>query len=241
MDWGDIRAHKDGAVEISISPEDISSVTGAYLAVFCPVGDQGSYYLLCTDSDVAIGVDGTLRAVPEDSYMGMKGQVLCLIETMNLEAYTEYMAPVLYNGELCTLRIGFDEEHEDGQILSATPAGLSSEAAKQIYELKEGDRMIPLYPVECMEDAEEAGEAAAEPEDSASAASDVPGCLPDSRYYTDSYYMGTEFYIEEPDDMLLETVPISGDGYLYGFMLTDVRQHIYYTDFIGMEAEDAGS
>lgn len=266
VDWGDIRAHKDGAVEISISPEDISSVTGAYLAVFCPVGDQGSYYLLCTDSDVAIGVDGTLRAVPEDSYMGMKGQVLCLIETMNLEAYTEYMAPVLYNGELCTLRIGFDEEHEDGQILSVTPAGLSSEAAKQIYELKEGDRMIPLYPVECMEDAEEAGEAAAEPgealdgsgealaesgeaaaepEDSASAASDVPGCLPgclpDSRYYTDSYYMGTEFYIEEPDDMLLETVPISGDGYLYGFMLTDVRQHIYYTDFIGMEAEDAGS
>ena len=129
-------------------------------------------------------------------------------------------------------------------------------------QLKEGDRMIPLYPVECMEDAEEAGEAAAEPgealaesgeavdgsgeaaaepEDSASAASDVPGCLPDSRYYTDSYYMGTEFYIEEPDDMLLETVPISGDGYLYGFMLTDVRQHIYYTDFIGMEAEDAGS
>ena len=74
---------------------------------------------------------------------------------MNLDAYTEYMAPVLYNGELCTMRIGFDEEHEDGQILSVTPAGQTSEAAKQIYELKEGDRVTPLYLVEHMEDVEE--------------------------------------------------------------------------------------
>lgn len=138
VEWGNISAHKDGTVEISIAPEDASDVTGAYLAVFCPAGDDENYYLLCTDSDVDIGVDGTLRAAPEDSYMGMKGQVLCLIETMNLDAYTEYMAPVLYNGELCTMRIGFDEEHEDGQILSVTPAGQTSEAAKQIYELKEG-------------------------------------------------------------------------------------------------------
>ena len=152
VEWGDINAHKDGTVEISIAPEDVSDVTGAYLAVFCPVGDDGNYYLLCTDSDVDIGVDGTLRAAPENSYMGMKGQVLCLIETMNLDAYTEYMAPVLYNGELCTMRIGFDEEHEDGQVLSVTPAGQTSEAAKQIYELKEGDRVTPLYLVERMED-----------------------------------------------------------------------------------------
>ena len=63
----------------------------------------------------------------------------------------------------------------------------------------------------------------------------------EDRYYTDSYYMGTEFYIEEPDDMLLETVPVSGDGYFYGFMLMDVRQNIYYTDFTGIETEDTGS
>ncbi len=163
--------------------------------------------------------------------MGMKGQVLCLIETMNLDAYTEYMAPVLYNGELCTMRIGFDEEHEDGQILSVTPAGQTSEAAKQIYELKEGDRVTPLYLVERMEDVGEA------PGNTGNAS----GQIMEDRYYTDSYYMGTEFYIEEPDDMLLEAVPASGDGYLYGFMLMDVRQNIYYTDFIGMGTEDNGS
>ena len=231
VEWGNISAHKDGTVEISIAPEDASDVTGAYLAVFCPAGDDEYYYLLCTDSDVDIGVDGTLRAVPEDSYMGTKGQVLCLIETMNLDAYTEYMAPVLYNGELCTMRIGFDEEHEDGQILSVTPAGQTSEAAKQIYELKEGDRVTPLYLVERMEDVGEA------PGNTGNAA----GQIMEDRYYTDSYYMGTEFYIEEPDDMLLEAVPASGDGYLYGFMLMDVRQNIYYTDFIGMGTEDNGS
>ena len=231
VEWGNISAHKDGTVEISIAPEDASDVTGAYLAVFCPAGDDEYYYLLCTDSDVDIGVDGTLRAAPEDSYMGMKGQVLCLIETMNLDAYTEYMAPVLYNGELCTMRIGFDEEHEDGQILSVTPAGQTSEAAKQIYELKEGDRVTPLYLVERMEDVGEA------PGNTGNAA----GQIMEDRYYTDSYYMGTEFYIEEPDDMLLEAVPASGDGYLYGFMLMDVRQNIYYTDFIGMGTEDNGS
>ncbi len=231
VEWGNISAHKDGTVEISIAPEDASDVTGAYLAVFCPAGDDENYYLLCTDSDVDIGVDGTLRAAPEDSYMGMKGQVLCLIETMNLDAYTEYMAPVLYNGELCTMRIGFDEEHEDGQILSVTPAGQTSEAAKQIYELKEGDRVNPLYLVERMEDVGEA------PGNTGNAS----GQIMEDRYYTDSYYMGTEFYIEEPDDMLLEAVPASGDGYLYGFMLMDVRQNIYYTDFIGMGTEDNGS
>ena len=231
VEWGNISAHKDGTVEISIAPEDASDVTGAYLAVFCPAGDDEYYYLLCTDSDVDIGVDGTLRAAPEDSYMGMKGQVLCLIETMNLDAYTEYMAPVLYNGELCTMRIGFDEEHEDGQILSVTPTGQTSEAAKQIYELKEGDRVTPLYLVERMEDVGEA------PGNTGNAA----GQIMEDRYYTDSYYMGTEFYIEEPDDMLLEAVPASGDGYLYGFMLMDVRQNIYYTDFIGMGTEDNGS
>ena len=53
------------------------------------------------------------------------------------------------------MRIGFDEEHEDGQVLSVTPAGQTSEAAKQIYELKEGDRVTPLYLVEHMEDVEE--------------------------------------------------------------------------------------
>lgn len=231
VEWGNISAHKDGTVEISIAPEDASDVTGAYLAVFCPAGDDENYYLLCTDSDVDIGVDGTLRAAPEDSYMGMKGQVLCLIETMNLDAYTEYMAPVLYNGELCTMRIGFDEEHENGQILSVTPAGQTSEAAKQIYELKEGDRVTPLYLVERMEDVGEA------PGNTGNAS----GQIMEDRYYTDSYYMGTEFYIEEPDDMLLEAVPASGDGYLYGFMLMDVRQNIYYTDFIGMGTEDNGS
>lgn len=247
VEWGNISAHKDGTVEISIAPEDVSDVTGAYLAVFCPAGDDENYYLLCTDSDVDIGVDGTLRAAPEDSYMGMKGQVLCLIETMNLDAYTEYMAPVLYNGELCTMRIGFDEEHEDGQILSVTPAGQTSEAAKQIYELKEGDRVTPLYLVESMEDVEEesGGETRDDTRDdtgdSLSDTSNASGQIPEDRYYTDSYYMGTEFYIEEPDDMLLETVPASGDGYLYGFMLMDVRQNIYYTDFIGMGAEDTGS
>ena len=303
VEWGNINAHKDGTVEISIAPEDVSDVTGAYLAVFCPVGDDGNYYLLCTDSDVDIGVDGTLRAAPENSYMGMKGQVLCLIETMNLDAYTEYMAPVLYNGELCTMRIGFDEEHEDGQILSMTPAGQTSEAAKQIYELKEGDRVTPLYLLEHMEDVEEEAvdeakdEANDEAKDEANdeakneakdgikdgtqngakdetidGAKDEtkdeagdetkdeirdetgntagsshgetghnPDQITEDRYYTDSYYMGTEFYIEEPDDMLLETVPVSGDGYFYGFMLMDVRQNIYYTDFTGIETEDTGS
>ena len=193
------------------------------------------------------------------------------------------------------MRIGFDEEHEDGQVLSVTPAGQTSEAAKQIYELKEGDRVTPLYLVEHMEDVEEEpvdgakdrakdeakdeakneakdggknetkngvqngakdetkDEAGDETKDeirdetgnTAGSSHGETGHNPDQitedRYYTDSYYMGTEFYIEEPDDMLLETVPVSGDGYFYGFMLMDVRQNIYYTDFTGMETEDTGS
>ena len=156
-----------------------------------------------------------------------------------------------------------------------TPAGQTSEAAKQIYELKEGDRVTPLYLVEHMEDVEEEpvdeakdgakdetidgakdetkDEAGDETKDeirdetgdtagsSHGETSHNPDQITEDRYYTDSYYMGTEFYIEEPDDMLLETVPVSGDGYFYGFMLMDVRQNIYYTDFTGIETEDTGS
>ena len=165
------------------------------------------------------------------------------------------------------MRIGFDEEHEDGQILSVTPAGQTSEAAKQIYELKEGDRVTPLYLVEHMEDVEEEPVDGAEDEakdETQNEAGDEtkdeirdetvntagsshgetdhnPDQITEDRYYTDSYYMGTEFYIEEPDDMLFEIVPVSGDGYFYGFMLMDVRQNIYDTDFTGIETEDTGT
>lgn len=247
LEWGDIGIKGNGAVEIGIASQDIPSVAGAYLAVFCPVGDDMTYYLLCTDSDVSIGVDGVLSGVPETGYMGLKGEILCLMETMNLEEYTEYMAPVLYNGELCTMRIGFDEEHEDGQILSLTPAGQGAETAKKVYELKEGDALVPLYPIEEMEieemeieeiEIEEmaieemAIEEAMEGENVPVPVESVSGSIPQDRIYDDTYYMGTEFFIEEPEDMLLETVPAHGDGYLYGFMLVDVRQNIYYTDFI---------
>lgn len=225
LEWGGIGVKENGAVEIGIAPQDIPSVSGAYLTVFCPVGDEVTYYLLCTDSDVSIGVDGILSGVPETGYMGLKGEILCLMETMNLDDYTEYMAPVLYNEELCTMRIGFDGERENGQILSLTPAGQGAETAKKVYELKVGDALVPLYPIEEMEDASEG-------EDVPVPVTSVSGNTLEDLIYDNAYYMGTEFSIEEPEDMLLEMVPVNGDGYLYGFMLTDVRQNIYYTDFI---------
>lgn len=157
--------------------------------------------------------------------MGLKGEMLCLMETINLDNYTEYMAPVLYNEELCTMRIGFDEEHEDGQILSLTPAGQGAETTKKIYELKIGDALVPLYPIEEVEDA-------SEEENMPVPVISVSGNTSEDLIYDNAYYMGREISIEKSEDMLLEMVPVNGDGYLYGFMLTDVRQNIYYTDFI---------
>lgn len=216
--WENVENGKDGTVCLEISPEELTEVAGAYLAVFCDSGKGTDYYMLSTDSDVEIRADGKLQAVPEKSYPGLKGEILCLIETINLESYTEYMAPILYNGRLCTMEISFDDEHEDGEIRSIVPVENSRQGTKEVYTLKEGDRICPLYPFAAMEEASETSQTENMPAD---AEIDLDK----------HYYRGKEIVMETPEDMRLELVEPETDRCVYGYMLVDLRQKIYFTEF----------
>lgn len=200
LEWSEPARKKD-EIRMEVDPDQIDEITAAYLTTFRVSGD-GVSYLLSTDSDVKINRKGSLRATPEDTYWGLGGQTLCLIETVNTDQYTEYRSPVLYNGELCMVYLGFDEDNPDGIIQTIAPAGVT----KQQYEIREGDEIVPLYP---LVDAVEGNE----------------------NVYDNSYYMGKKIQIGnlERGDALLEQIAVDTDTCSFGFLIQDTRQQLYYT------------
>lgn len=201
MEWR-TPSRKKKEIRLETTPDQIKEIAGAYLTVFCK-SEDGISYLLSTDSDVTINRNGFLKAEPQETYWGLKGQVLCLIEMMNTDQYTEYHAPVLYNDELCTIHIGFDEEHPDGVIQTIVPAGVT----KKEYELKAGDVIVPLYPLE--EETENR-----------------------EKVFNDTYYMGEQVLIEdlERGDEELEQIHVDPEQCTFGFLLQDTRQQLYFVD-----------
>lgn len=201
MEWRSPTREKN-AICLETTPDQIEEISSAYLTVFGET-EEGTSYLLSTDSDVTINRNGFLKATPADTYWGLKGEVLCLVEIMNTDQYTEYRAPILYNGELCTMHIGFEEEHPDGVIQTVVPVGV----AKREYELKEGDVIVPLYPLEDAAENEE-------------------------RVFQDSYYMGETLFIEdlERGDAALEQITVDMKSCSFGFLIQDTKQSTYFID-----------
>lgn len=202
MEWRTPSINKK-KIRLKVEADQVDDIAGAYLATFCQTED-GISYLLSTDSDVAINRKGFLEAIPVETYWGLQGQVLCLVEILNTEQYTEYHAPVLYNDELCMMIIGFEEDHPDGVICGVTPMKIS----KQEYEIQEGDHIVPLYPLEDTVEVKE-------------------------KIYEDSYYMGETVMIKnmEAGDARLEQISVNQNSCSYGFMIQDTKQKLYYTDW----------
>lgn len=203
MNWR-MPTRKKKEIRLEIDPDQVDEIAGAYLAAFYQT-EAGVPYLLSTDSDVAINRNGFLRASPAETCWGLQGQPLCLVEIFNTDQCTEYHAPVLYNDELCMMVIGFDEDHPDGVIRVVTPMQLS----RQEYEIQEGDRIVPLYPL-------------------------TDEAKPDEKIYEGTYYMGDTIGIRslESGDALLEQVTLNQDLCSYGFLIQDTRQKLYYTDSV---------
>lgn len=204
MEWRTPSREKK-KIRLDVEADQIDNIAGAYLATFCQTED-GVSYLLSTDSDVIINRNGFLEASPAETYWGLQGKVLCLVETLNTEECTEYHAPILYNEELCMMIIGFDEDNSDGVIQGITPV----EVSKQEYEIQEGDRIVPLYPLEDTVEKEE-------------------------KIYDQSYYMGDPISITslERGDARLEQITVNQDSCSYGFLIQDTKQKLYYTDRVG--------
>lgn len=209
IEWKETET-ENNEVRVSIEAESLKNLCSAYLATFYETGYENVVCLIGTDSDVTFNQEGFLKAEPETVGFGLKGELLSFIEVFNAEYYTEYMAPVLYNGELCTLTLAFDEENPDGKMLAVTPVDVS----KQQYEIKAGDVLVPLYPIETTGDVSEK-------------------LLTDAEdMYQGNYYMGDEIQIEAEEDCMIEQVEINKEQSLYGFLLVDNHQRMCYTEIV---------
>ena len=217
-------------ITVQVEQNTMDDITNAYLAVFCDTGKEGEVYLLSTDSDVVFNRAGYLKAEAEKQYWGLKNEILCLIETVDTEDYTEYMAPVLYNNELCVMHISFSEKDENGKIAAITPISTK----KKEYVLKDGDVLYPLYP---LEQTEESGDKSLLPDDIDAVGEndkEVDTYVKSGDIYIDSYYIGNKISIESiaDGDAKLMLSDIDTENCMFGFMLWDSKQRLYYTDFI---------
>lgn len=206
MEWKKPSKKQDKIV-LSLDPDILDDIADAYLATFYE-GEEGDIYLLSADGDVTLDQSGFLKASPENTFWGLQGQPLCLMESYDAEYETEYIAPILYkkpdgDWEQCHMTITFSDDSPDGEIRSITPAEIS----KQAYELASGDEIIPLYPLRQTDESAE--------ED------------------RDGYHRGTLIAIQNlaAGDGRLEQLSLTDETRIrYGFMIRDTKMKLYFTD-----------
>lgn len=205
---------------LPLAEDERNHITNAYAAVIYQEKD-GPPFFLFADGDVILDKRGYLQAGAETVFWGIKGEVLSLMEKEDSDSLTEYMSPVLYKEKgdtewrYCKMYVDFSEENPDGDIRTI----LSVDKKEKIYSLKEGDQLIPLYPL-YLGNEEESAEGAG------------------SRIYENSYYMGEEIIIENlaAGDARLEMIAnIDKNRLSYGFLICDENKNLYCSDMVDLK------
>lgn len=210
--------NQEGHMTAEISAEILPEISAVYMITAKSLPElQGCSYIFSTDSDLVIDSYGKIDAVPDEEYAALKGQVLCLIEQYNSEKQTDYLSPVMYNGELCMMKIRFSDENPDGEIVTIIPVNSDGTSAKKEYHLDIGDRIVPLYPLFTDEN---------------TSMEELTGR---DDIYENLYYMGTAIEIEEEWDALLEVINVNLSECLFGFMIEDNRQQFQYTELLQLD------
>lgn len=199
-----------GKIRMNVLPRQLDEIADAYRAIF--FHENELTYMLSADSDVTLDKSGCLITSSEDTFWGLKEEILCFIETYDSEYITEYAAPILYRkaGDVwkeCQLYAEFSEENPDGVITQIIPC----ETEKQLYELEFLDEIIPLYPLH--------------PDNEP-----VQG----RKIYRESYYMGDQITMENMaggDGKLMKIKQKNAAALQYGFLIRDTRMRLHYTDF----------
>ncbi len=234
---------EDGEVKAEIPPSQQDEIANAYGAV--SVSQDGCTYLISADGDTVLDQSGYLKAPMEDTFWGLKGQILCLIENYTRDGETEYTAPILYKKEgsgwaKCNMRIRFSEDCPDGEVVQIEPYEIS----KQVYALEAGDALIPLYPLFGQEGgngAEGIGLEKKYPqieqdkegvslvqEKIAAGKEPLPA---ENRIYQKEYYMGAKITMEDMQagDGDLEKIKWqAGTKLQYGFLIRDTKMELHY-------------
>lgn len=206
-----------GKVVLPLGDDQMEHIANAY-AVVSYAGKDGYSFFIFADGDAKLDLDGYLKADKEIVFWGIKGKVLSLIEVFDSKGLTEYISPILYreagDGEwkYCMMYIEFSEKRDKDMIREIRPVDVE----KQIYTLKEGDQLIPLYPLSLEDEEEET-------------------IYSDPRIYDNNYYMGQKVVIENQSagDDQLETIScIDIDKLAYGFLIRDDRMNLYCSDMV---------
>lgn len=241
-----------GELKAEIPPSQQDKIANAYGAV--SVSQDGCTYLISADGDTVLDQSGYLKAPMEDTFWGLKGQILCLVENYTKDGETEYAVPILYQKAgsgwaKCSMRIRFSEDCPDGEIVQIEPYEIS----KQVYALEAGDALIPLYPLFVQESTGQADifgtedvlalpylpsgqEDGNRPEGIGfsvqagnAAGEEIP--YTGNRIYQKEYYMGAKITMEhmEAGDGDLEKIKWQAGAKLqYGFLIRDTKMELHY-------------
>lgn len=207
------QENSEGDYTISLTPEEIENLLEIYFTVWEPVeGEADYYFMIGQNSSVEIDVDGSIKTQFDGEWPGINGEFVCLYEIGNAQGSKKYAIPAVLNGEEVDLIAVFDASNPEGRILGARPVGEDNTdmAAKSLTKIKAGDTLQFLYYAEYF------GE--------------------DASKETEQWYEGEEFKVSE---LKFETLGVNaGETYLYGFLLKDIQQNEYYTDFVEVEFTD---
>lgn len=217
LDFGAIAKDK-GQIMIEIPQEQTELISYAYNAVY--MSSDNVRYLIAADSDVELDKRGYITAPVEDTFWGLKGEILCMIENCSDDDRTEYIAPVLYKKggsednewTECRIKVKFSYDNPDGEIISICP----NDTTKQMYTLEDNDEIIPLYPIY----------------DTDNIAND------NEQIYDGQYYKGNTIIIEDMQmgDGELEKITLENEMKLwYGFLIRDTGMKLYDTELINMD------
>lgn len=217
LDFGVIAKDKE-QIKMEIPQEQTDLISNAYNAVYMSRDDVR--YLIAADSDVTLDKRGYMTAPLEDTFWGLKGEILCMIENYSDDDRTEYIAPVLYKKSglednewaECRIRVEFSYDNPDGKIISISP----KDTTKQMYSLEDNDEIIPLYPIY-----------------------DTDNITNDAEHiYNGQYYKGNTIIIEDMQmgDGELEKITPENELVLwYGFLIRDMGMNLYDTELISTD------
>ena len=203
LSWQD-----DGSkVYIPIASDQWELVNSLNLAMYY---DDGSGYIdLGLDNIFDIDVLGNLIADVDGSWFSIENQPVALYVTdcyqVGEEWITTAYVPAFLNGELVKLEIIFDDKHPDGYIAGARIdyEGTDNETeARGLIELQMGDAIDFVCDYYTY-----AGE------------------------YVDSYYLGEQLIVKNPDNIRLSYTYVGGD-YLAMYRFTDIYGGEYWTEVV---------
>ncbi|MDD6991104.1 MAG: clostripain-related cysteine peptidase [Oscillospiraceae bacterium] len=139
---------EDGTFGFSLTDESLEYTAGV----------QANVYMISEDMDDLIELGVSVDIIPDwengiftDNFDGYwfslpDGQILAVYVVEECDGYDIYTSPVLINGEETNLRIIHDYENDtvtiDGIWDGIDENGM---AARNVYELSEGDSITPLY------------------------------------------------------------------------------------------------